>query len=238
MAKSTPSEIEARFDALVENFSDLATGQPTIPNSALAQELLVSVAARHRPSPRSVLDLGCGAGNLTLRLLGALAHPPTRLRLVDLSRPMLDRAERASGRRRATTGELELVKGDLREVPLGRLHDFVLAAASLHHLRGEAEWRGTFARLHEALAPGGLLLVHDLVASRVSAADTVVRGRFGEHPVAMKDEAFRDHVLAYIEAEDSPEPLGDQIVWLREAGFLSVDVLHADAGFAAYVATK
>ncbi|RYG28630.1 class I SAM-dependent methyltransferase, partial [bacterium] len=85
MRKSTPAEIEARFDADVERFSDLATGQATIPDSALAQDLLVAVAARHSASPVSLLDLGCGAGNLTLRLLAGFERPPERVRLIDLS---------------------------------------------------------------------------------------------------------------------------------------------------------
>ena len=235
MIKSTPAEIAARFDADVERFSDLAAGQATIPDSALAQELLVAVAARHNPGPSSVLDLGCGAGNLTLRLLVALKTPPERIRLVDLSRQMLNRASeriRASG----YAGDLETIHGDLRDVDLGGPHGAILAAAVLHHLRGEAEWRETFARLRNALVPGGLLLIHDMVATSLPAAGEIVRERYGKHLATLKDEAYRDAVFAYIEREDSPEGLADQILWLRDAGFEGVDVLHALDGFAAYVA--
>ncbi len=230
--KSTPAEIEARFDADVERFSDLDAGQATIPGSALAQSLLVAVAVRHDPHPRSVLDLGCGAGNLTLRLLAALAEPPDRVRLVDLSRPMLDRATERL-REAGYAGTIEAAKGDLRRTDLGEGHDVVLAAAVLHHLRGEREWRETLARLHRALRPGGLLLVHDMVAATIPAAATIVAERYGAHLAALRDEAYRDAVLASIAREDSPEPLGAQIAWLGEAGFRSVDVLHALDGFAA-----
>lgn len=235
MRKSTPEEIEARFDADVERFSDLAGGQATIPDSALAQDLLVAVAARHNPEPASILDLGCGAGNLTLRLLAAFETPPARICLVDLSAPMLARAaERVHAE--GFIGALEIVKGDLRDVDLGSGHDFIATAAALHHLRGEAEWRAAFARLHTALRPGGLLLVHDMIATGIPAAAETIRARYGEHLTALRDEAYRDHVFAYIEREDTPESLADQIVWLREAGFASVDVLHARDGFAVYVA--
>lgn len=235
MEKSTPAEIEARFDADVERFSELAAGQATIPGSALAQDLLVSVAVLHDPAPESVLDLGCGAGNLTLRLLAQLHSPPERIRLIDLSGPMLERAAdriRAAGFR----GDIETVKGDLRQVDLRGPHEVILAAAVLHHLRGEAEWRETFARLHAAIAPGGLLAVHDMVATKGFAAAEAVRRRYGKHLVELRDEAYRDHVFAYIEKEDTPESLADQILWLRDAGFESVDVLHALDGFAVYVA--
>lgn len=237
MRKSTPDEIEARFDADVERFSDLSAGQATIPDSTLAQELLILVATRHNPAPRSVLDLGCGAGNLTLRLLSALDHAPERIRLVDLSGPMLDRA---SERIHATGygGEVVAIKGDLREVDLGGPHDVIAAAAVLHHLRGEKEWRDTFARLHAALRPGGLLLVHDMVATTLPSAAQLVRERYGAHLSRLKDETFRDAVFAYIEREDTPESLVDQLLWLKDSGFESVDVLHALDGFAAYVAHR
>jgi tRNA (cmo5U34)-methyltransferase len=41
----------------------------------------------------------------------------------------------------------------------------VLAAAVLHHLRADQEWRDVFAAFHRALRPGGSLWVFDLVES-------------------------------------------------------------------------
>ena len=237
MEKSTPAEIEARFDADVERFSDLKAGQATVPGSALAQEIIVSVAARAFPSPVSVLDLGCGAGNLTLRLLGALASPPERVRLVDLSAPMLARA-RDRVRVFPFSGEIEIVKGDLRAVEFGGPHDVVLAAAVLHHLRSESEWRAVLGRVFSSLRPGGLLLVHDMTAFGLPAASSVMAERYGAHLVGLRDEAYRDAVFAYIAREDSPAALSDQFTWAREAGFGGPDVVHALDGFAAWVAWR
>src|SRR6266851_4132125 len=88
--KSTVEEIRSRFDQVVESFSNLDTGQRTMMDSRLIMELLTDAAARCAPQAKAVLDIGCGAGNYTLRLLEKTG--PLEVTLVDLSRPMLDRA--------------------------------------------------------------------------------------------------------------------------------------------------
>jgi len=88
--KSTVEEIRQRFDAKVERFSDLETGQSATVDSPLAMSLIAEVAAATTPKTTSVLDVGCGAGNYTLKLLEWL--PNLSVALIDLSKPMLDRA--------------------------------------------------------------------------------------------------------------------------------------------------
>src|SRR5438034_7780463 len=98
--KSSVDEIRRRFDADVERFSNLETGQSATVDAPLALALVAEAAAATTPHARHVLDVGCGAGNYTLQLL---EHLPNRnATLIDLSQPMLDRArERIS---QATTG--------------------------------------------------------------------------------------------------------------------------------------
>ena len=35
--------------------------------------------------------------------------------------------------------------------------------------------------------------------------------KYGEYLTHFKDEAYRDHVLAYVEKEDTPRPLHDNL---------------------------
>src|SRR3954449_345700 len=128
--KSTVDEIRQRFDADVERFSNLETGQSATVDAPLAMALVAQAAAATTPRARHVLDVGCGAGNYTLKLLEHL--PNLDVTLIDLSRPMLDRATERVGR--ATTGGVQAIQGDIREVELpGQGFDLVLAAAVLHH---------------------------------------------------------------------------------------------------------
>src|SRR5580692_931480 len=90
MSKSSVEEIRRRFDADVERFSNLETGQSATMDAPLSLELIAGAAAAVCPQAEALLDIGCGAGNYSLKLMGRL--PLRRVALVDLSRPMLDRA--------------------------------------------------------------------------------------------------------------------------------------------------
>src|SRR4051812_35099109 len=109
--KSSVDEIRQRFDADVERFSNLATGQSATVDAPLAMSLVAEATAAVTPHARHVLDVGCGAGNYTLKLLEHL--PGIDAMLLDLSRPMLDRAAERAGA--ATAGRVMTVQADVRE---------------------------------------------------------------------------------------------------------------------------
>ena len=88
--KSTVEQIRQRFDQDVERFSNLEIGHSATIDSPLVLDLLTRAAASTTPNATHALDIGCGAGNYTLKLLQAL--PNLNVSLVDLSQPMLERA--------------------------------------------------------------------------------------------------------------------------------------------------
>lgn len=233
--KSTVEEIRQRFDTDVERFANLETGQSSTMDAPLAMELIVRAAAATNPVATHVLDIGAGAGNYTLKLLQLL--PDLNVTLVDLSRPMLDRAlQRIS---EATTANVTTIQADIRRLRLGEdRFDIILAAAVFHHLRTEAEWQAVFARCYAALRPGGSLWIADLIAHSSPAVQALMWQRYGEYLAGLRDEAYRDHVFAYIEKEDTPRPLLYQTDLLRSVGFSAVEVLHKNSCFAAFGAVK
>ena len=233
--KSTVEEIRQRFDADVERFSNLETGQSATVDAPLVMALVAEAAAATTPHARHALDVGCGAGNYTLKLLERL--PNLDATLMDLSQPMLDRArERVS---RATAGRITTIQADIREVELpDEEFDIVLAAAVLHHLRADQEWRDVFAAFHRALRPGGSLWVFDLVESSIPAVGRLMHQRYGAYLTRLKDESYRDQVFAYVEKEDTPRPLLFQLDLLCQVGFAQVEVLHKNLCFGAFGAVK
>ncbi|AWM40062.1 Demethylrebeccamycin-D-glucose O-methyltransferase [Gemmata obscuriglobus] len=233
--KSSVDEIRRRFDADVERFSNLETGQSATVDAPLAMALVAETAAAVTPHARHVLDIGCGAGNYTLKLLERL--PGLDATLLDLSRPMLDRAAERVGA--ATTGRVTTLQTDVRETdfPDGTF-DVVLAAAVLHHLRTDAEWERVFASIFRWLRPGGSVWVFDLVSSPLPAVQSVMWRHYGEYLAGFKGDAYRDAVFAYIEQEDTPAPLGYQLDLLTRTGFRTPEVLHKHLCFAAFGAVK
>ena len=158
--KSTIEEIRDRFDQSVERFTQLETGQQAVPDAALVLDLVSKVASTHLQTGNSILDIGCGAGNFTLRVLREVGKP-LDCHLADLSRPMLNRAvERiiATGVTSVTTHHIDLRK--LTYAP-DSFH-CILAGAVLHHLRDKSDWSAVFSLLYKWLKPGGRLYVADI----------------------------------------------------------------------------
>jgi tRNA (cmo5U34)-methyltransferase len=223
--KSTVEEIRRRFDADVERFSNLQTGQSAAVDSPLAMDLAAQAAAAVTPGARDLLDIGCGAGNYTLKLLEYL--PKLHVTLIDLSV------------REAKAASVTTLQGDIRAIPLPTGgFDVIVAAAVLHHLRTDDEWRQVFAALYRALRPGGSVWIFDMVEGAIAAIDKLMRSRYGEYLTKLNGEAYRDRVLAYVEKEDTPRSLVFQLDLLREAGFIEVEVLHKNVCFAAFGAVK
>jgi tRNA (cmo5U34)-methyltransferase len=234
-AKATVAEIRARFDSDVERFSNLETGQSATIDAPLAMDLIARAAAATNAKATHVLDIGCGAGNYSLKLLQHVAG--LHVTLLDLSQPMLDRAvQRVSA---ATKGRVTALRGDIRELELGREQfDIVLAAAVFHHFREEAEWRAVFAKIHRALRPGGSVWIFDLIEHSIPAVQALMWERYGEYLAGLRDEGYRDHVLQYVQHEDTPRSLEFQLDVLRSSGFRTTEILHKNTCFAAFGAVK
>lgn len=138
---------------------------------ALAREaattLLAALGSAVR-EPRTIVDLGCGSG--------ALAEPVAaagyRVFGVDLSEPLLERA-------RGRVPEGEFVRGSLREVPLPPCAAVAAVGEVFNYLFDEGDpaidLPATFARVHAALAPGGVLLFDVAGPGRVGGGGPVER---------------------------------------------------------------
>jgi tRNA (cmo5U34)-methyltransferase len=233
--KSTVEQIRARFDQDVERFSSLETGQSATVDAPLTLELIASAVAATTPSATHLLDIGCGAGNYTLKILQHL--PNLNVTLVDLSKPMLDRAVRRV--RPVTTGEIRTAQADIRDLDLGDLQfDVIVAAAVFHHLRDDSEWSSVFRKCHRALKEGGTIWISDLVAHAGREVQAVMWARYGAYLEQLRGPDYREHVFAYIEQEDTPRSVLYQVDLLRETGFREVEILHKNGCFAAFGAVK
>ena len=232
--KSSVDEIRERFDHDVDRFSRLDTGQSSIMDAQLTLELVVEAAAAMNPETKSLLDVGCGAGNYSLKLLQRLSIK--KVTLIDLSEPML---ERAHERLHSYCSELKTLQGDIRDIDLpdGEF-DVIFAAAVLHHLRTDSEWREVFEKFFASLKPGGSVWITDLVDHEQFGVKTLMWERYGEYLLQLGDEEYQRKVFDYIEKEDSPKSLLFQTDLLRQVGFHKIDVLHKNSCFASFGAVK
>jgi tRNA (cmo5U34)-methyltransferase len=233
--KSSIDEIRQRFDNDVERFSNIETGQTATVDAPLAMELITQAAFRSTPKIERVLDIGCGAGNNTIKLSHYVS--PFDCDLVDLSLPMLERArERIS---EINTGNIKIFQGDFRVIDFPEQgYDVIIAAAVLHHLRDEQDWESTFRKIYRLTALGGSVWVSDLVSHETGSVQSLMWKRYAEYLCSIGGESYKNKVFAYINNEDTPRPVTYQMDLLRKVGFNHVEILHKNSCFAAFGAIK
>src|SRR5436190_17606281 len=230
MNKSSVEEIRERFDKDVDRFSNLDTGQVTTIDAKLTLEIITEAARRIVPSAQYLLDIGSGAGNYTLTMLAKM--PSLQCTLLDLSRPMLDRAyERVTAQ---STNPVKIVQGDIRTVDLeANQFDIVLAGAVLHHLRDDRDWEDTFRKIFQLIKPGGCFMISDLVIQNTVTMTDYTMERYGDYLEEIGGKEYRMKVLDYVNREDSPRSIPFQLDLMKKVGFREVEVFHKNICFGA-----
>jgi tRNA (cmo5U34)-methyltransferase len=233
--KATNQQIRERFDKDTERFSNLETGQQTTIDAPLTMDLCTEAAKYATPHATELLDIGCGAGNYTLKMLGKIPH--LNCTLNDLSMPMLEKAkERVSPQ---TKGNVTLIQDDMRNLDLKDNHfDIILAAATLHHLRDDNDWELMFTKIYKALKPGGSFWVSDLIAHHFDVVTKLFEDQYGRYLETRGGPEYRQKVLDYVSYEDTPRSLNFQLGLLAKVGFDKIDILHKNSCFAAFGAIK
>ncbi len=191
---------------------------------AAAVELLPAEATQ-------VLELGAGTGLFSAALRQRM--PGARLHLIDISEPMLAQARK----RLREDGRVRLQVGDYSAVPLPSGQDVVASALSIHHLDHAAKCE-LFARICEALHPGGLFVNADQVAGPTGALEAEYVERWLEAVRAGGASEQQIEESLYRQREDRRASVEEQLLWLRQAGFADVDCWFKDGAFAVFAARR
>ncbi len=191
-------------DATPRLYRDLAEWYPLLTpvedypeEAAFYRRLFETYAAR---PPRTLLDLGCGAGHVAFHLKASLEAT-----LVDLSPSMLALSRRLNP-------DCEHVEGDMRSVRLGRLFDAVLLHDAVSHMTTRGDVAAAVASAFAHTAPGGVALFQPDCVTETFEEGSDTGGSDGG-----------GRGLRYLEWRFRPEPEAERFVvemayLLREAG--------------------
>jgi tRNA (cmo5U34)-methyltransferase len=198
---------------------------------------------------RSVVELGCGSGDLAKLLLERL--PNMRLRAFDGSPTMLAETRHvcAAYLDRLDVQRFDLAASDWRE--LQPPPDAICSSLAVHHLDGAQKQR-LFRDLFAALGAGGLFVLADLIRP-ASAAGWQIAGEDWDRAVAARSQALHGDPRARRRFDelrwnyfrwpadnrgDQPSTVAEHIQWLSAAGFEAIDLHWLVAGHAILSARK
>jgi len=141
-----------------ENYRHLASVYDRLMESAPYDRWLQWTEAqwsRMGVQPRTVVDLACGTGTLTWRLV----KTGRTVIGVDRSADMLAVAAGKEGLRHGAGSAVQWLEQDMRELILPRQADAVVCFCdSLNYLLTEEDWKRAFEAVHKGLAPKGVFL--------------------------------------------------------------------------------
>jgi len=209
---TTPTSAAQFFGAMVESYDSL------IRRAVPRYDEMIDRLVEHLPlGAARVLELGCGTGNLTLRLLESL--PAARITTVDAAPEMTEiAAERARHAANLTT--LTARFEDLSFAPA--TFDLITSCMSLHHVRDKA---ALYTALRTWLTPGGRLCIADQLLGVDAETQRIFWERWLEF-CRLPGHCSEDEVKSLVDhaaAHDHYTPLAEHFDLLRAAKFRVTD---------------
>jgi tRNA (cmo5U34)-methyltransferase len=226
----------------------LANADIIVPRRAEQIKLLLELLPCPLDTSVSVLDLGAGYGAVTERILER--YPRSTVTCIDGSEAMIVHAGK---RLHAYGNRVQVLKADLAErswsrvlQPLmspsaqadkggGAIFDAVVSAIAIHHLSHQRK-QELYCEIFQLLIPNGIFLNNDVVATppalkdrfEVLNLDAILEQEQAQRGIARTREQLEAEMreqlrLAGKRHHSRIAPLSDQLRWLADAGFRSVD---------------
>lgn len=203
-----------------------------VPYAADQIEMMLRVLEARALPVRRFADLGCGSGVLARAVLAR--YPEAQAALLDFSAPMLAEARRELAQQQpaprfavADLAEPRWADGVRDLAPF----DAVVSGYAIHHLPHERK-RALYAEIFALLAPGGMFLNVEHVASATPWVETLSDGLLIDSMFAFhrqrgggktREQVADEFVHRPDKAANILAPVEDQCAWLRAIGFIDVD---------------
>ena len=171
-------------------------------------------------SPKRILDLGCGTGNLTDQMFKK--YPEAEIDALDISEEILNE----SRRRFNHTPNIRYIQADFKSLHLAPgSYDLVMSSIAIHHIE-DTEKIKLYKEVFQALSNGGIFIFADQTRG---ITDEIYKKNIS----CWKEEAMKlgstlenwDMWMAHQDAHDFHTPVNWHFQELEKAGFRETDLL-------------
>ncbi|MFA7074952.1 MAG: methyltransferase domain-containing protein [Endomicrobiaceae bacterium] len=180
-----------------------------------------------------ILDLGCGTGNVSLKILNGF--PKAEILCVDLSQNMIDIAKNKLSKYK----NISFAVGNIADFEFKNTYDVILSSLAVHHLKTDEDKAKFYKMIFGILNKNGIFANADEILGENKYLQNVnmklwteyMKKNFSEREVSEK------WLKAY-ESEDRPSKLIKQLEWMKNAGFKDVDIIWKYYNFAVFSGIK
>jgi tRNA (cmo5U34)-methyltransferase len=208
--------LKSKFDSGAKNYD--RQRHQIIPNLDQMYSMMTELASSEIPEPK-ILDLGAGTGLLTNYILKKYSQG--HFTLLDISNEMLNIArERFKG-----NSNFKFINGDYLEENFIEKYDIVISSLSIHHLKDHSK-RIIYSKIYECLKKGGIFLNLDQVYAPSSENETIYQRNWIEKIDSKSLSSSEKEIIFDRMKHDQPATLKNNLKWLKNCGFKSVDVFY------------
>jgi tRNA (cmo5U34)-methyltransferase len=220
-------KVKAHFESEAKEYDDIII--KLIPYYHQMVGALIDSIHFNSDAALSVMDLGCGTGTIVKRI--SEKFPNSKIVCVDIASNMIDIARYKLSEHKDT----EFITGDFSKIDFDKKFDVVVSSLALHHLENNKDKKTFYTEIYNILTDIGIFYNADVVLASTDFNQNMNINRWIEF---MNKSVPMDEILNYwipkYKTEDRPAKLMDQLKWLRDIGFKSVDVIWKYYNFSVF----
>ncbi len=222
-------DLKKHFNEAAEDY-DEQISKTLIDYDDMLEALINSIPDQSSPH---ILDLGCGTGNITKKLLERFSD--ANVTCLDISEAMIEKSKE----KLADYENIEYVVGDFTLIDIIDKYDAIISSLALHHIPTIDEKKQMYQHIYDALNTNGVFYNADVIKANSTYNDKLnnrMSLKYMEKNNVSK-EIIDDHNKNR-ETNDIPITMVEHLRLLDEVGFEEIDVIWKHYANAVYGGTR
>ena len=180
---------------------------------------LINAIPDKKEKPK-ILDLGCGPGNITKKVLER--YPQAEITCLDLSENMIEIAKEKLSEYKT----IKYIVGDFTKTDITEKYDAIISSLALHHIPTDEEKQEMYKAIYEALTDEGVFYNADVILGNSTYNEklnnTVATQDMKK--VGVTQEEINTHKQKR-DDNDIPTTVYNHIQMLEKVGFKEIDII-------------
>lgn len=223
--------IKKHFEDEAKDFDEIIV--KLIPHYNQMVDAMIDAIPFDKEASISILDLGCGTGTISQRISNRF--PKSRIVCLDIASNMIE----ISRYKLSDHMHSEHLVGDFNKIKDRGKFDVVVSSLALHHLETDTDKKEFYATIFDHLNDKGVFYNADVTLASTNFMQQRNIDKWMEFmSKSVSMEEITSKWIPTYEKEDRPAKLINQLKWLEDIGFKTVDVIWKYYNFAVYGGTK